>query len=221
LVDYFLVTGFFSNLLLLFIIFIGETFLIHFIDKSLKNNLQKLNKLVRSFSANHIFRMKLVCVLIFTLFVFSLSQDIDSLTVRLLNSVLYNKYSGCEETTERLRESWAFLPPTVQETILKNTIKTLSQKVPSIPAKKFEPLVKNFVDLFGVPAKEACKLAYTTLSSKLPKDCLDKCIESSDLTFERMVRVLSKCSSTWKCYIEESGKATQQFGGCVSDCIEK
>eukprot|EP01080_Neovahlkampfia_damariscottae_P010049 gene10049-2368_t len=66
-----------------------------------------------------------------------------------------HKSTECEDTTEKFRETFNFIPPTVQETILKNAVKNLSKRVPSIPTKTFEKLVNNFADS-SVPEEEKC-----------------------------------------------------------------
>ena len=145
---------------------------------------------------------------------------VENLSV-LLKKVqnIKNKNFDCEDVTEKFRETFNFIPPTVQETILKNTIKNLSKRVPSIPTRTLEKLVKNFANS-DVPEEEACKFSYKTFSDKMSTKCLDSCIQKSDLTFERIVKTLEKCSINWKCYIDETDEISSGFSKCIGKCVE-
>lgn len=129
--------------------------------------------------------------------------------------------SECADNTKELRKYWFWLPPSIQDQILNEVIRSLVQQFPRIPYETVVKLVRNFVDE-RVEPQEACDYAWKIISEEVRRreDCVQKCVEDN-LSLPRLFQAIAKCKVNFRCYLGEVEDVLQSLGSCIANCLMK
>lgn len=131
------------------------------------------------------------------------------------------KNSECADNTKELRKYWFWLPPSFQDQILNEVVRSITSQFPRIPYETVVKLVRNFVD-DRIEPQEACDYAWKIISEEVQRRevCVQKCIEDN-LSLPRLLQAIAKCKINFRCYLEEVEDVLQSFGSCMATCLMK
>ena len=130
------------------------------------------------------------------------------------------KEPTCAEQVETFRKYWRFVPGEIQEKIIVEIVRQLHAQLPGIPYEVIDKLVRDFGNR-EVPAQDACENARKIIEEYMRKRqaCIEKCMEAIDLSPERLIKLIAKCKTNFRCYLDEIQQELQQLAGCIQKCI--